>query len=163
MSAISLKVAEASLPYFSAFVGHHWDCLWKIKHIEGRFILTQPWNIQIETMNLQNLKIIQLFAQLYDTDNLAFHITEDIKSINIKAQKTMKEIHSYFEGFNISIRTIESDKVVKGIQQFTNTHELDMLATIPKEHSFIDKLFKSSVTKKIALDLEVPLLTIQQF
>lgn len=116
-----------------------------------------------ETMNLQNLKIIQLFAQLYDTDILAFHITEDIKSINIKAQKTMKEIHSYFEGFNISIRTIESDKVVKGIQQFTNTHELDMLATIPKEHSFIDKLFKSSVTKKIALDLEVPLLTIQQF
>ena len=74
-----------------------------------------------------------------------------------KQMNKIKENLSSLE--NCSIRIVSSDRVVKGIRKFSSSHDLDLLAMIPREHNLFDRLFAQSITKTVAIDLDIPLLT----
>ncbi|MBI1288760.1 MAG: hypothetical protein GC178_14425 [Flavobacteriales bacterium] len=44
------------------------------------------------------------------------------------------------------------------IEEYLNTHDIDMLAVIPRRNNFFDAIFHRSVTRKLALHTKVPLL-----
>ena len=51
---------------------------------------------------------------------------------------------------------------VDAINQFTADNKIDMILTIPKNHSFLGGIFKSSHTKKLAYHSHVPLIAIHE-
>jgi nucleotide-binding universal stress UspA family protein len=55
---------------------------------------------------------------------------------------------------------LKSDDVAKGIEDFLNEKNVEMLAMIPRKHTLIEKLFRRSITEKIAQHCNVPLLAI---
>jgi nucleotide-binding universal stress UspA family protein len=48
--------------------------------------------------------------------------------------------------------------VVEGLVEFEDSHQMDMLIMIPKKHSFLNQLFHTSKTQKMALHSHIPIL-----
>ena len=46
------------------------------------------------------------------------------------------------------------------ISTFSEGHNIDAIITVPRKHSFLESLFKSSHTKKLAYHSHVPILAI---
>lgn len=115
-----------------------------------------------EIVNFQRLKLIDLFAKLYNAEIMVFSIVEDPEKLTAADQKHLKEIVKRFESGNCSARTVQSSSITDGIVNFAATHELDMLAMIPRQRNFFERLFKRSVTKNIAIDIEIPLLSFHE-
>ncbi|MEQ9217051.1 MAG: universal stress protein [Cyclobacteriaceae bacterium] len=114
-------------------------------------------------VNFKNLAILSKFSELFDAEILIFHVAQDPADVTVATQKKMKELHEKFLNHKASVRTIEADTVLNGVKLFTASHKLDLLSVVPKEHSFFQKLFKKSISKTIALNPSVPLITIPQF
>jgi len=66
---------------------------------------------------------------------------------------TLKQFHhTFFYSRN--------EDIVKGINEFTEQHKMDMVVMIPHHHSFISRLFIEPQTHKMAFHSKVPLLTL---
>lgn len=62
------------------------------------------------------------------------------------------------ETFQHTFHFENSDDKAEAIESFLNTHDIDMLAVIPRKNNFFDAIFHRSVTRKLALHTKVPLL-----
>lgn len=51
-----------------------------------------------------------------------------------------------------------SNDKAQAIEEYLNTHNIDMLAVIPRKNNFFDAIFHRSVTRKLTLHTKVPLL-----
>jgi nucleotide-binding universal stress UspA family protein len=74
----------------------------------------------------------------------------------------MTELVSYFDKENASYRIVQSGSVTDGIRDFVHSHELDLLAMVPRNRTFFAKLFRRSITKAIAVETNVPLLSFHE-
>ncbi len=110
----------------------------------------------------QDFNVLKLLCLDFNAELLAFNICENPASITKEDQKVIGKLSSYLVPTNSSIRTVEASSITKGIKDFTGNHQLDMLAIIPKKHNFFERLFKKSITKAVAVDLEVPMLIIRE-
>lgn len=115
-----------------------------------------------EVKNFEKLKLISQFAALFNASIMVFSIVDNPDKLTAKDHKSLKEIADRFKDHNCSARTVHSDSIVDGIKSFLKTHQLDMLVMIPKKHSFFEKLFRKSVTKNIAIDIDIPLLSFHE-
>ena len=50
--------------------------------------------------------------------------------------------------------------VLDGINSYVETKEIDVIISVPRKHSFLSQLFKTSHTKKLAYHSTVPILAI---
>lgn len=112
-----------------------------------------------EIKNYRKLGLLKMLAKSFESTIMIFSVVEDPNKLSEVEQKHLREIVDFFKESECSARTIQSNSVVDGIIAFTKSHDLDMLAMIPREKSFFGKLFKGSVTKNIALDIDIPLLS----
>ena len=62
---------------------------------------------------------------------------------------------------NIECGILETLNVQQGLENFIEEKEIDVLAVTTHKRSFIDKLFKPSVTKKFLFQTRIPLLVFQ--
>jgi len=106
------------------------------------------------------LQILKDLAALYDAEVMVFHIAEEIGEEEQKQIDKIKEALSSLKNF--SIRIASYDKVTEGIKHFAKSHELDVLALMPRKHNLFERLFVQSVTKTIAIDIDIPLLAFHE-
>jgi len=57
---------------------------------------------------------------------------------------------------------IHDTKISGGIQQFVNSHPTDLLVMVSQTHSFFERLFGGSQTRKMAFETHVPFLVLSQ-
>lgn len=115
-----------------------------------------------EVRDQRKLEMLRWFAKTYKAEVLAFHVTDSPETLSFAEQKAIEELFGHFDGRTCSVRTVQAKSVTDGIRNFTKTHELDLLAMMPRKHNLFHRLFKKSITKSIAIDLDVPLLTFQE-
>ncbi|MDW3197329.1 MAG: universal stress protein [Cytophagales bacterium] len=110
----------------------------------------------------QDFNVLKMLCMAFDAELLAFNVSEDPSKISIEDQKLIGKLKDYLVPTNSSVRTVEASSITEGIKGFVSSHELNMLAMIPKKYNFFERLFKKSVTKAMAVDLDVPLLVIRE-
>lgn len=115
-----------------------------------------------EIKNYTRLKLISELATIFGAKVYVFSIVDDPAKLTTEDQKLLKEIAARFANNDCSARTVQADSITKGIVNFSKVHQLDMLAMIPRQRSFFEKLFKKSVTKNIAIDIDIPLLSFHE-
>lgn len=57
---------------------------------------------------------------------------------------------------------IHDDHIEHGINQYLDTHHVDLLVTIPHQKSLLDVILNTSVTRKLAFKPHVPILTLYE-
>jgi len=61
-----------------------------------------------------------------------------------------------------TIKTIEARNIQEGIQKYTRSNKIDMVAILSKDHSVFYTLFSETNTKKIAFAVKVPVMAIHE-
>jgi hypothetical protein len=55
---------------------------------------------------------------------------------------------------------LRSYDFLEGISSYVETREMDAIITVPRKHSFLSQLFKTSHTKKLAYHSRVPIIAV---
>lgn len=89
------------------------------------------------------------------------HVTESQGSMPtlVQASEGIKLEHN-IEVLKHSYYFLEGDDVVAGINRFVKEKQSDMIVMFPRKHSFLERLFKDTKTRRIAFQLKAPLLTV---
>lgn len=78
------------------------------------------------------------------------------------AARERERLHQLLQEFNPEFHIIHHEDFVEGINEFADTHQLDLLIAIPKKHGLFEGLFKRSHTKRLAFHSHVPLMCIHE-
>jgi nucleotide-binding universal stress UspA family protein len=100
------------------------------------------------------LEIFNANLHIVNVDNEHYvSLSEEYLAERAKMQKLFAEFNPefYFIGMN---------DFYEAIEQFSKDKNIDLLVVIPKNHSFMNSLFSSSHTKKLAFNTSVPLLAV---
>ncbi len=66
------------------------------------------------------------------------------------------------KSLNPKFHKIVSENVTEGIERFVDLNNHDLLIMIHRQHSFMEKLFKSSISKNLALSIKIPTLILHE-
>jgi len=111
--------------------------------------------------DFKKLSLIQQFANLYQASVMVFHISDEPEKLTAKHQQIIEKTKAALGDIECSVRTVESKSVIDGINEFALKHSLDLLVMMPRKYNLFTRLFRKSITKRLAIDSKIPLLTFQ--
>lgn len=99
--------------------------------------------------------------------NFATRFNSHVHLMNVLDKGKMTSVDEAVEGLKLDhfLEGVEhtfhfendSDKS-QAIENYLNTHNIDMLAVVPRKNNFFDAIFHRSVTRKLTLHTKVPML-----
>jgi nucleotide-binding universal stress UspA family protein len=104
-------------------------------------------------------KLLDLFKPVLhvvnvDTEHFV-ELTEEYKAEKAKLNKMLS-------GFNPEYSFIRMYDFADSINLFAKDRNADLIITVPKKHSFLSGLFKTSHTRKLAYHSHIPILAVQE-
>lgn len=106
---------------------------------------------------------ILAIAQLIGATCKVIHI-HDYFELNAKhtVKQEVAELKEEFQNFDITIKDINREEIVKGLETYVRTHKPDVLAMAVYEKSFFSKLFNNSLTEHFVQEAKLPMLFIRK-
>lgn len=103
--------------------------------------------------------VLDLFrASLHVVNVDAEHYVDITDEYKVQRVKLEKILGNYQPEFYF----IRQYDFLDAVSQFTQDKNIDVIVTVPKEHSFLSGLFKTSHTKKLAYHSHVPIIAIHE-
>lgn len=116
-----------------------------------------------DLMNIQDRATLFPLTQLadkYECKLIILHVTNK-QNVDLQNERNRLELDELFTGIDHEYVVEQSENPVKGIHEYLKNNEVDMLALVPRATGFFEGLFKSSVTKELALNAELPLIALK--
>ncbi|HMC86588.1 MAG TPA: universal stress protein, partial [Chitinophagaceae bacterium] len=102
------------------------------------------------------LDIFKPFIHVVNVDSEHYvELTEEYKAERAK-------LETILAGYETEYYFMRQFDFVDAINQFVSDYKVDMIFTVPRKHSFLGGLFKSSHTKKLAYHSHVPLVAVHE-
>jgi nucleotide-binding universal stress UspA family protein len=111
--------------------------------------------------SIGRLSPLKDIAELFEAEITIVNVTEDDKFPFSRLVESFK-VDKFLKNIKHSFETTKNDDVRAGLFEFAEKNSADMIAMMPRKHSLFEKIFKSSVTKKVAMGVKVPLLTFHE-
>lgn len=108
------------------------------------------------------LNPLKQVAEKFNAHIHIINVTDKVEKTTVEEASTGIQLDHFLENVSHSFHLEDNDNVFEGIQNYIDTHPIDMLSIIPRQHSFLDKLFTSSVSKKLALKANIPILSFRE-
>ena len=106
-------------------------------------------------------KQIKSLVTLFNAQLYILHINaEGVKGFTEEKTVETRSIQNLLYNLHPIYRFLDSDDIETGLEEFAETNKLDLLITVPKRHSVIDKIFHESHTKKLVLHTRMPVMAI---
>lgn len=117
-----------------------------------------------DLMPVKHPHLIMDFVHLLFQDKTArFDVLNVVKPDTESHEGAQKEqLMQSLTDLNPVFHRIMSNNISEGIESFVDLNNHDILIMIHRHHSFIEKLFKSSVSRNLALSVKVPTLVINE-
>jgi len=96
-----------------------------------------------------NLHVVNVDSEHY------VEVTDEYKSERSK-------LESILQSYNPQFYFIRMYDFVEAVNQFVEDKEIDLILTVPKRHSFLSGVFRSSYTKKLAYHSHVPIIAVHE-
>lgn len=102
-------------------------------------------------------KILDVFQPHLDILNVdSEHYVELTEDFKIEREAMEDKLGTYNPAFSF----LRAYDFLDGINSFVETKNIDAIITVPRKHSFLSQLFKTSHTKKLAYYSHVPIIAI---
>lgn len=106
--------------------------------------------------------LLQL-AENYTTEIAIVNIRNDeAVPVNIKESEEGFSLHGFLNQMPHDFYTQYAENVEEGLQGFIKEKNADMIVMLKRRHSFLERLFIKSNSKKMAFHTEIPLLVIPE-
>lgn len=112
-----------------------------------------------KSINRETLEPLKQLNNLFGSKIHIIHIS-DKEQLEISEAEQAKKFEQYLKNTQHSYHFMINDDVEAGITTYINTHNIDMLALIPRKHNFFQLLYGSSESKKMIFHTKIPLLAI---
>jgi hypothetical protein len=83
-------------------------------------------------------------------------------SITAEYQKEKAILQEMFSEYNPEFYFIGMNDFFDAVEHFTKDKNIDILITIPRRHSFLDRMFRGHHTKKLVYHSHVPILAVHE-
>ena len=110
--------------------------------------------------DLKAMDPLTAISQKYDMHLHLLHIDEHQQPIDGKELFEGKKIDQYLKKVEHSFHVSKEKHTEEAIQKYIDDHEIDLLAVMPRKHSFFEGLTHKSFTKQMAHHSKVPLLVL---
>jgi nucleotide-binding universal stress UspA family protein len=131
----------------------------RFRKIQNVLFASDFKNVKSTTPVAQIKNILDIFKpQLHIVNVDSEHyveLTDEYKAERAWLAKT-------FEEYNPEFYFIRMYDFLDAIGAFTADHQIDLIITVPRRHSFISGLYKSSHTKKLAYHSHIPVVAIHE-
>lgn len=107
-------------------------------------------------------EIVKLVKEFNSELHILHVQSEDRKASDLETAHATRWLHDHLGALNPKYHFMVSDKIEKSINDFAEKNKLEMLIVTPKKHSFFNKILKSSRSKKIVLQAQVPVLLVHE-
>lgn len=98
------------------------------------------------------------FGRIFKAKVEIFNVNPTSEPISVETAFEASQLEDYLKETKHSYHQISNKNPEEGITDYIASHSIDLLAMVPRKHSLIEELFKRSLTKKMALHLDIPLL-----
>ena len=102
------------------------------------------------------LDIFKPFVHVVNVDS------EHYVEVSEEYKRERAKLENILQGYETEYYFIRQFDFIEAINQFVMDYKIDMIFTVPKKHSFLGGLFKSSYTKKLAYHSHVPLVAVHE-
>lgn len=103
------------------------------------------------------------FANPFQAVVHCLHIRTKDTKVNEYREEILKKAYQYDLSMDkLDFETLTYDTVVKGINQYTQDQQVDILAMLTHQRGIFSQLFHKSHTKDVAIRTQVPLLVFQK-
>lgn len=110
--------------------------------------------------DLDSIDIIKEFVEIFHSKLLILNVKRKMEDVvmeearaSIHLENKLSEVeHAYFFS--------ERENIVEGINDFIKKYNVDMVAVIPHHYNMLERLFHSSISKKMAFHTYVPMLSL---
>ena len=99
-------------------------------------------------------------SQKYDMHLHLLHIDEQEQPIDTVELFEGRKLDLYLKKVDHSFHISNEKDIEEAIHKYVSDHDIDLLAVMPRKHSFFDGLTHKSITKRMAHHSEVPLLVL---
>ncbi|MFN7117339.1 MAG: universal stress protein [Saprospiraceae bacterium] len=100
-------------------------------------------------------------SQLLDPFHPILHCVH-VSSNGQNGQMNMNDIELFFAtnapALQINFHQLQGKSVTESLEEFTDTHDVDVLVMYAPHHTFLERLFSPSQTKQMTLRTHIPLL-----
>lgn len=130
---------------------------------ESADVNAMPKNILFATDNkgLSSSSVVDsliYFAKKYSSHIHLMNVLDEGKMTTVEEAVAGLKLDHILESTEHSFHFENSNDKAEAIENYLNTHSIDMLAVIPRKNNFFDAIFHRSVTRKLTLHTKVPLL-----
>lgn len=110
----------------------------------------------------ESIKVLRSLAKTYAAEIKVLNVCTSLESTSIEQAYEAKHLDEYLNEIKHSFHSVTSKNILEGIDRFTLENDIDMLAMIHhRRHNWPEKLFKRSITRKMAFHTKIPLLSLQ--
>lgn len=103
-------------------------------------------------------KLLDITQNFSNAQITALHVRPEDENDEQNAKQLQEMITNENYGERVKLDSIESQDVEKGINQYIEQQNVDMVAMLMRNMGFIRRMFDPSLTKKMAFHTNVPLL-----
>ena len=114
-----------------------------------------------EIDDIKKLDTLKYFAELTGAKIHVFHIIKNDKDQLEQSANNLK-IAEFLQGTDAVFHSESEGNITKSILYYIELYQLQMLVMLPRQHDLINRLLYGSATKKVAMNIHVPLLTIHE-
>jgi nucleotide-binding universal stress UspA family protein len=97
-------------------------------------------------------------AKLYKAHIHLMNVLDEGKLTTVDEAVAGLRLDNLLEGIDHTFHFEYGKDKAQAIETYLNTHDIDLLAVVPRRNNFFDAIFHKSVTRKLALHSMVPLL-----
>jgi nucleotide-binding universal stress UspA family protein len=108
------------------------------------------------------VKPIHQFCQAFQASLLVLNVDYKNRHFTPGTPEESLLLHTMIEDLNPTYHFLEDNDVEKGIGEFAQSNQLDMIITIPKKHKLLDSLFQKSHTRDFLFHAHLPILCIHE-
>lgn len=117
------------------------------------------FNKVVESTPIQFIKnmVKEFGAELH-----VLHVDHENKHFKPGTPEESLMLHTLLQDLNPDYHFIDNVDIEDGINEFVETHNIDLLITIPRKHKLLDGLFKPSSTKQLVTKSHVPVMCVHE-
>ena len=109
------------------------------------------------------LQPLQDLARIFRTTIHIVHIRNESDTLTEHQQFNLSMLHKYLKDVEHYVHTVsELNSISKTLEVFTEELEIHLLAMLNYQHSFLEKISREPVIKRIAFHTQMPLLVIPE-
>jgi nucleotide-binding universal stress UspA family protein len=90
------------------------------------------------------------------------HITDKLDKLHSDAVGEARLLEQYLKGISHTYHMLEGEHIETGILEYIRSHDVDVIAVMPRKHSLFQRLFQSSVTRQLVHHSNIPLLAFHE-